>query len=75
MDIMIPYLGPITRLAIEPKSAFHIAGVQSSPALQKIELENKKKRELDKKKLNVADTKSSKSSVNDDDKPHLDTWA
>ncbi|MEI8618704.1 hypothetical protein P4S63_20760 [Pseudoalteromonas sp. B193] len=42
MDIMIPYLGRITRLEVESKSAFHIAGVQSGSAAEKVELENKK---------------------------------
>lgn len=49
MDIMIPYLGRITRLEVESKSAFHIAGVQSGSAAEKVELENKKRRELQKK--------------------------
>ncbi|MBE0361758.1 MULTISPECIES: hypothetical protein [Pseudoalteromonas] len=78
MDIMIPYLGTITRLAVESKGAFHIAGVQSGAAAEKVDLENKKKRELQKKKkLNTLDeqTKKTKTSPDDDDPPHLDTWA
>ncbi|ATC88916.1 hypothetical protein H5085_09650 [Pseudoalteromonas sp. SR43-6] len=78
MDIMIPYLGRITRLEVESKSAFHIAGVQSGSAAEKVELENKKRRELQKKKkLNMLDDQNSKkkSNVDDDENPHLDTWA
>ncbi|GAA81177.1 hypothetical protein [Pseudoalteromonas sp. BSi20495] len=78
MDIMIPYLGRITRLEVEPKGAFHIAGVQSGSATEKVELENKKRRELQKKKqLNMLDDQNSKkkSNVDDDENPHLDTWA
>ncbi|MBH0061023.1 hypothetical protein I6E85_07610 [Pseudoalteromonas sp. NZS71] len=75
MDIMIPYLGRITRLEVESKSAFHIAGVQSGTAAEKVELENKKRRELQKKKqLNDQNSKK-KSNVDDDENTHLDTWA
>ena len=75
MDIMIPYLGRITRLEVESKSAFHIAGVQSGAAAEKVELENKKRRELQKKKqLNDQNSKK-KSNVDDDENTHLDTWA
>lgn len=78
MDIMIPYLGRITRLEIESKGAFHIAGVQSGSAAEKVELENKKRRELQKKqKLNTSDKQTKRSDIESDDKkdPHLDTWA
>ncbi|GAA75103.1 hypothetical protein P20480_1571 [Pseudoalteromonas sp. BSi20480] len=50
MDMMIPYLGRITRLSIETKGAFHIAGVQSSAASEKVELENKKRENYRKRK-------------------------
>ncbi|WP_024611096.1 hypothetical protein [Pseudoalteromonas sp. TB64] len=78
MDIMIPYLGRITRLEVESKGAFHIAGVQSGAATEKVELENKKRRELQKKKkLNTFDdqTQKANTSSDDEDGPHLDTWA
>ena len=82
MDMMIPYLGKITRLSLESKGVFHIAGVQSSAASEKVELENKKKRELQKKKkLNGLSDETlpstHKKSVNQDDDgiEHLDTWA
>jgi hypothetical protein len=78
MDIMIPYLGRITRLEIESKGAFHIAGVQSGSAAEKVELENKKRRELQKKqKLNTSDKQTKRSDIESDDEkgPHLDTWA
>ncbi|MEM5507756.1 hypothetical protein WNY98_02630 [Pseudoalteromonas sp. AS71] len=77
MDIMIPYLGRITRLEVESKGAFHIAGVQSGTAAEKVKLENKKRRELQKKKkLNMLDDQNSKkSNLDDDENPHLDTWA
>jgi hypothetical protein len=75
---MIPYLGRITRLEVESKGAFYIAGVQNSPSAQKVTLENQKKRELEKKKkTNVVDDKN-KTSVDkkdDDETTHLDTWA
>ncbi|WP_213609821.1 hypothetical protein [Pseudoalteromonas sp.] len=77
MDIMIPYLGPITRLALESKSAFHIAGVQQSARAKKVELEERKKREIEKQhKLSFDENKSrNKTADEDDGKPHLDTWA
>ena len=77
MDIMIPYLGPITRLTLESKGAFHIAGVQQSANAKKVELEERKKREVEKQhKLAFDENKSrNKTAEEDDDKPHLDTWA
>lgn len=82
MDMMIPYLGRITRLSLESKGAFYIAGVQSCAASEKIERENKKKRELQKKKkLSVIEDQTKpqvkKNSVTQDDDgiEHLDTWA
>jgi len=82
MDMMIPYLGRITRLSLESKGAFYIAGVQNSVASEKIELANKKKRELQKKKkLSViqeqTEPQAKKDSVTKDDDgiEHLDTWA
>ncbi|WP_024591063.1 MULTISPECIES: hypothetical protein [unclassified Pseudoalteromonas] len=75
MDIMIPYLGRITRLEVESKSAFHIAGVQSGTAAEKVELENKKRRELQKKKQLNDQKSKKKSNLDDDENPHLDTWA
>lgn len=79
MDIMIPYLSKITRLAPESKGAFHIAGVLQSPAMQKIGLENKKKRELEKKqKISTVDQESNQAKQSKnilDDENHLDTWA
>lgn len=53
MDIMIPYLGRITRLEVESKSAFHIAGVQSGSAAEKVELENKKGVSYKKRKSSI----------------------
>jgi len=76
MDIMIPYLGPITRLALESKGAFHIAGVQQSARAKQVELEERKKKEIEKqKKASFDQKKSSNSNAEDDDKPHLDIWA
>ncbi len=49
MDIMIPYLGPITRLALEPKGAFYIAGVKQGASTDKVALDERKKREFRKK--------------------------
>ncbi|MBQ4833397.1 hypothetical protein J8L70_09125 [Pseudoalteromonas sp. MMG010] len=75
MDIMIPYLGQITRLTAQNKSVFQIAGVQKS-APEKRLIDNKKKQWLDeqsKHNHNEIDKES------DDDenasKSHLDTWA
>jgi len=82
MDMMIPNLGRITRLSLESKGAFHIAGVQSSAASDKVELENKKKKGLHKKKklnglTDETQPSTQKKSVNKDDDgiEHLDTWA
>ena len=82
MDIMIPFLGKISRLELEPKRAFHIAGVQNMPQAQKIKLENEKKQTLNKKKLaqaqgnKSANTDNEKAiTVDDEGNKHLDTWA
>eukprot|EP00040_Diaphanoeca_grandis_P040532 m.311803 g.311803 ORF g.311803 m.311803 type:complete len:68 (+) comp435690_c0_seq1:3-206(+) len=47
---MIPYLGQITRLQLESKGAFHIAGLKDSNA-QRIEREKRQKRQLERKEL------------------------
>ncbi|MDO6466364.1 hypothetical protein [Pseudoalteromonas carrageenovora] len=82
MDIMIPFLGKISQLELEPKGAFHIAGVQNTPQIQKIKLENEKKQTLNKKRLETAQgNKSVKTdnekaiTVDDEGNKHLDTWA
>ncbi|MDC9500533.1 MULTISPECIES: hypothetical protein [unclassified Pseudoalteromonas] len=82
MDIMIPFLGKISRLELEPKSTFHIAGVQNMPQAQKIKLENEKKQTLNKKRLAQAQGKKCASAANekaitvdDEGNKHLDTWA
>ena len=49
MDIMIPFLGRITRLQLESKGAFHIAGVKDAN-VQRIELEKRQKREIERRK-------------------------
>ncbi|MBQ4798817.1 hypothetical protein J8L73_06690 [Pseudoalteromonas sp. MMG006] len=82
MDIMIPFLGKISRLELEPKGAFHIAGVQNTPQTQKIKLENEKKQPLNKKRLETAQGNKSANTdnekaitVDDEGNKHLDTWA
>lgn len=75
MDIMIPYLGTITRLVPDSKRAFYIAGVQRSAQAKKIELEEHKKREIE-EKLNISQRDENITNNNDDDEsPHVDTWA
>ncbi|MCQ8878361.1 hypothetical protein NQT69_10160 [Pseudoalteromonas shioyasakiensis] len=77
MDIMIPYLGQITRLQIESKGAFHIAGLKDSNA-QRIEREKRQKRELAQQtkmaEKAVQERKKQQENNNEDDN-HLDTWA
>ncbi|MFY8327367.1 hypothetical protein [Pseudoalteromonas sp. ZZD1] len=77
MDIMIPYIGQITRLQVESKGAFHIAGLKDSNA-QRIEREKRQKRELERQtkmaEKAVQDRKKQQENNSDDDK-HLDTWA
>ncbi len=77
MDIMIPYLGQITRLQIESKGAFHIAGLKDSNA-QRIEREKRRKRELVQKEiLQGKKPKSDGTAITEDEngEKHLDTWA
>ncbi|WP_404343988.1 hypothetical protein [Pseudoalteromonas mariniglutinosa] len=77
MDIMIPYLGRITRLQLESKGAFHIAGLKDAN-IQKIELEKRQQREVEKRKK-AAESMSDKDQAavkeDDDSDKHLDTWA
>ncbi|CAM4407473.1 hypothetical protein [Pseudoalteromonas ostreae] len=77
MDIMIPYLGQITRLQLESKGAFHIAGLKDSNA-QRIEREKRQKRQLERKELlakEKLETARKERETNEDDETHLDTWA
>ncbi|KPM84363.1 MULTISPECIES: hypothetical protein [Pseudoalteromonas] len=77
MDIMIPFLGRITRLQLESKGAFHIAGVKDAN-VQRIELEKRQKREIERrKKAAKKDDKSGKNAIEEDEEgnKHLDTWA
>ncbi|TMP71204.1 hypothetical protein CWB76_07350 [Pseudoalteromonas sp. S1609] len=75
MDIMIPYLGQITRLALESKGAFHIAGVQQSARVKQVELEERKKKEIEKqKKISTTNADEHNKNTDGNDK-HLDTWA
>jgi hypothetical protein len=77
MDIMIPFLGRITRLQLESKGAFHIAGVKDAN-VQRVELEKRQKREIElrKKTAQKAD-KNNKNTAEEDEEgnQHLDTWA
>ena len=77
MDIMIPFLGRITRLQLESKAAFHIAGVKDAN-VQRIELEKRQKREIERrKKASKKEDKGNKSAIEEDEEgnKHLDTWA
>lgn len=77
MDIMIPFLGRITRLQLESKGAFHIAGVKDAN-VQRIELEKRQKREIERRKkaAESADKKDKDIIEEDEDgNKHLDTWA
>ncbi|MBB1417551.1 hypothetical protein H5187_09695 [Pseudoalteromonas sp. SG44-1] len=77
MDIMIPYLGQITRLQLESKGAFHIAGLKDSNA-QRIEREKRKKRQLERKELlskEKLETAKKERNTDEEDETHLDTWA
>ena len=77
MDIMIPYLGQITRLQLESKGAFHIAGLKDSNA-QRIEHEKRQKRQLERKELlpkEKLETAKKERKTDEEDETHLDTWA
>lgn len=77
MDIMIPFLGRITRLQLESKGAFHIAGVKDAN-VQRIELEKRQKREIERRKKAAENSdKNSKNAIEEDEEgnKHLDTWA
>ncbi|MCG9710495.1 MULTISPECIES: hypothetical protein [unclassified Pseudoalteromonas] len=81
MDIMIPFLGRITRLQLESKGAFHIAGVKDAN-VQRIELEKRQKREIERRKKAAEkaaekDDKNNKNAIEEDEEgnKHLDTWA
>jgi len=77
MDIMIPYLGQITRLKVESKGAFHIAGLKDSN-VAKLEREKRKKSAYVRNKMvNKTASKSDgkKDVLDEEDAKHLDTWA
>ncbi len=77
MDIMIPFLGRITRLQLESKGAFHIAGVKDAN-VQRIEIEKRQKREIERrKKAAESANKKDKDIIEEDENgnKHLDTWA
>ncbi|MGX1110917.1 putative phosphoribosyltransferase [Pseudoalteromonas sp. MBR-15] len=81
MDIMIPFLGRITRLQLESKGAFHIAGVKDAN-VQRIELEKRQRREIERRKkaaesANKSADKKDKDIIEEDEdgNKHLDTWA
>jgi len=77
MDIMIPFLGRITRLQLESKGAFHIAGVKDAN-VQRIELEKRQKREIERREKAAENgDKNSKNAIEEDEEgnKHLDTWA
>lgn len=77
MDMMIPFLGRISRLELEPKGAFYIAGLKDSNA-QRIEREKRQKRELARQELLLKQTlKADAPAITEDDEgeKHLDTWA
>ncbi|MCK8123384.1 hypothetical protein NQU96_03775 [Pseudoalteromonas elyakovii] len=77
MDIMIPFLGRITRLQVESKGAFHIAGLKDAN-VQRIELEKRQKREIERRKKAAENgDKNSKNAIEEDEEgnKHLDTWA
>ena len=65
MDIMIPFLGRISRLQLESKGAFHIAGVKDAN-VQRIELEKRQKREIERRKKAAENgDKNSKNAIDD----------
>ncbi|MBE0380578.1 MULTISPECIES: hypothetical protein [Pseudoalteromonas] len=77
MDMMIPYLGQITRLQLESKGAFYIAGLKDSNT-SRIEREKRRKREfLQKGLLPDTATQPDKPAISEDEdgEKHLDTWA
>ncbi|MGO2127530.1 MAG: hypothetical protein ACTH4U_02235 [Pseudoalteromonas prydzensis] len=77
MDMMIPYLGQITRLQLESKGAFYIAGLKDSNT-SRIEREKRRKRELLQKELLLdKEPKADEPAISEDEngEKHLDTWA
>ena len=77
MDMMIPFLGRISRLQVEPKGAFYIAGLKDSNA-QRIELEKRRKSELSRRELLLkqgVEDETAAITEDEDGKKHLDTWA
>lgn len=76
MDIMIPYLGQITKLQLQSKGAFHIAGLKESNVTV-VEREKRKKRDIKRKdKINKKQLETTQNQKKtEDDEAHLDTWA
>lgn len=77
MDMMIPFLGKISRLDVEHKGAFYIAGLKDSKISQ-IELEKRKKAAYERKKMlekNQPKEQGAAVTTDEDGQKHLDTWA
>ena len=77
MDMMIPFLGKISRLDVEHKGAFYIAGLKDSKISQ-IELEKRKKAAYERKKMlekNQPKEQETAVTTDEDSQKHLDTWA
>lgn len=71
MDVMIPFLGRITRLEVHHNGAFHVAGVKDNK-VAKVRNERKQDKEKRGQETFVEDTQKKKGK---DSSPHLDTWA
>ncbi|MFY8274827.1 hypothetical protein AAEU32_11950 [Pseudoalteromonas sp. SSDWG2] len=70
MDIMIPFLGQITRLEVQHKGAFHVAGVKDSK-VQKVRNDLRRAKDQRGMETLVED----KDEVADKKSTRLDTWA
>ncbi|WP_462159981.1 hypothetical protein [Pseudoalteromonas sp. GB56] len=69
MDIMIPFLGRITRLDVQHKGAFHVAGVKDDK-VEKVRNDRKRIKEQ-RGQETLLDDKDKKGK---EDNPHLDIW-
>ncbi|MEM0515791.1 hypothetical protein WCN91_10275 [Pseudoalteromonas sp. YIC-827] len=73
MDIMIPFMGRITRLEVQHKEAFHVAGVKDDKVAK---VRNERKRlGAQRGQETFVDERNGSTEQGKDGSPRLDVWA